>query len=430
MVAKSRDAASELAANLVRVLESQRSLGSSAYPLPLRRLAEVTDAGAPPELLQAALKKRPFKDRIVCGHAKHPDAPVALVEDTDQLAASPLLLEFALEQVCTPASPTCTVTKLKAQVPLKLRSKFEAAVNQCIRENTLPESAAVVLVKKQPQLHLRRYELPRPPEEKLVESLVRVLRAQRALGSSAYPLTLRRLLELTHPDAPEAIRKKAVAWPTFKQAVVLGLSVKDPLQSPIALMEDKELLAESTLLLETALREKRTADHQVLTIAELKSKVAPALKQLMESALCRKVQARSLPPTLGCLLQKKKPVFFLICDVRGGTAGPGEASTACDGAPQPAAAADRADFAQLFDDAFRRLEANQRTGNYVSLKDLRAALPAFDRVTFDAELRKLREARRYTLSAAEGRQGITREEQEAGVVEDGALLLHVSRRLS
>src|SRR5262245_183319 len=97
MVAKSRDAASELAANLVRVLESQRSLGSSAYPLPLRRLAELTDASAPPEPLQPALKKKPFKDRVVCGHTKHPNAPVAFVEDLDQLAASPLLLEFALE---------------------------------------------------------------------------------------------------------------------------------------------------------------------------------------------------------------------------------------------------------------------------------------------------------------------------------------------
>jgi hypothetical protein len=429
MVAKSRDAASELAANLVRVLESQRSLGSSAYPLSLRRLAELTDASAPPEPLQPALKKKPFKDRVVCGHTKHPNAPVAFVEDLDQLAASPLLLEFALEQLCTQTSPTCTVTKLKAQVPPKLRPKFEAAVNRRIQENTLPESVAVILVKKKPQLHLRRYELPRPPEEELAENLLRVLRAQRALGDGAYPLSLRRLLELTDPDAPEEIRKKALAWPAFKEAVVLGLSVKDSLKSPIALMEDIELLAESPLLFETALREKRTGDNQILSVADLKRNVAPAVRPFMERSLHRKVQARSLPPTVGCLLQRKKPVFFLISDVSGSKAGPVETPTACDGTVHPAAAAGRADFAHLFDEAFHRLEANQRTGNYVSLKDLRAALPAFDRVTFDAELCKLREARLYTLSAAEGRLGITREEQEAGIVEDGALLLHVSRRL-
>ena len=61
--------------------------------------------------------------------------------------------------------------------------------------------------------------------------------------------------------------------------------------------------------------------------------------------------------------------------------------------------------------------------------DLRRALP-FDRATFDAGLDALRRAGRYTLSAAEGRYGITPEEQEAGIVEDGTLLLYVSRKLS
>src|SRR5438094_869236 len=117
MVAKRKDEASELAANLVRVLEAQRSLGSTAYPLTLRRLAELTDPAAPPERLQAALKKRSFKDRAVCGHANHPNPPVALIEDVDQLAASPLLLESVLELLCTPTSPTCAVTKLKTKVP-------------------------------------------------------------------------------------------------------------------------------------------------------------------------------------------------------------------------------------------------------------------------------------------------------------------------
>jgi hypothetical protein len=43
-------------------------------------------------------------------------------------------------------------------------------------------------------------------------------------------------------------------------------------------------------------------------------------------------------------------------------------------------------------------------------------------------LRKLRIAGRYTLSAAEGRHGITPEEQQAGILEEGSLLLHVHRK--
>jgi hypothetical protein len=59
--------------------------------------------------------------------------------------------------------------------------------------------------------------------------------------------------------------------------------------------------------------------------------------------------------------------------------------------------------------------------------DLRQALPV-DRAVFDAELRRLRIAGRYTLSAAEGRHGTNAEERAAGITEEGALLLYVSRK--
>ena len=66
MPAKRKDAAADLAENMVRVLEAQRNLGSDSYPLTLRRLAELTDPGAAPELVQkAAGKKKPFGERTV-----------------------------------------------------------------------------------------------------------------------------------------------------------------------------------------------------------------------------------------------------------------------------------------------------------------------------------------------------------------------------
>jgi hypothetical protein len=51
-----------------------------------------------------------------------------------------------------------------------------------------------------------------------------------------------------------------------------------------------------------------------------------------------------------------------------------------------------------------------------------------DRGAFDSGLQQLRRAGQYTLSNAEGRHGITAEEREAGLVEEGALLLFVSRK--
>jgi hypothetical protein len=87
------------------------------------------------------------------------------------------------------------------------------------------------------------------------------------------------------------------------------------------------------------------------------------------------------------------------------------------------------DFAKAFDEAFRRLDVQKGSHNFVSLVDLRQELP-IDRQTFDSELTNLRLAGRYTLSAAEGRDGISPQEREAAIPEGGTVLLYVSRKLS
>jgi hypothetical protein len=409
-----RDAATELAGKMLLVLESQRRLGAGSYPLTLRRLAELTDPAAPAEIaLKAAAKKKQFGQRALAVQPKSLDSPVALVEDVEQLAASPLLLSFVLDLLCTPASPTCDVAKLESKVPLRLKQPFMAAVTRRIAANDLPPGVAIVPVKKKRHLHLLRYELPRPPEEVLAADLVRVLRAQRDLGGSAYPLTLARLVELTRRGAEPALQKKALAQPLFKEAVLLA--VKNSRDAPIALAEDRELLVNSPLLLEKMLRLTRSDDSQVFTPRDLGKKAVPALRESLAAAIQRRAESRSLPLAVGCLLQKKKPLLFLLSDV-----GALPAATA--------PAAPPADFARAFDEAFQRLDRQRGAHNFISLVDLRRALPV-DRPTFDARLQDLRRAERYTLSSAEGRHGISPEEQEAGIHEDGALLLYVSRKL-
>jgi hypothetical protein len=96
-------------------------------------------------------------------------------------------------------------------------------------------------------------------------------------------------------------------------------------------------------------------------------------------------------------------------------------------APAAAPATPAAGFESAFDEAFARLDRQGGSYNFVSLVELRRAL-AVDRATFDSQLRRLREAGRYTLSAAEGRHGITEEQRGAGISEDGTLLLFASRR--
>ena len=417
MPPRKKDPAAELAEKMLEGLVAQRLIGGDAYPLPLRRLAELADAAAPPELvLKAAGRKKPFGERAVVARPKDLDAPVALAEDAEQLAASPLLLLFLLESVCTPSSPTCDPGKLKSKLPARLKQPFEAAVRGRIERNDLPTGVAAVPVKKKTHLHLLRYPLPQPPEVALAEALVRVLRDQRDVGGDAYPLTLDRLVARAQTAADARLLKKALAEPVFRDATLLA-AAKRP-DTPVALAEDRDRLADSPLLLETALRLERTDATQVFRPSELSKELVPALRKPLEEAIRRRAESRSLPPAVGCLLQKKTPLLFLLSDVAA-------APPARPEPPPPPAA----DFARTFDEAFRQLDRQRGGHNHVSLVDLRRAV-AVDRPTFDAGLQDLRRAGRYTLSAAEGRHGITPADQEAGVHEDGSLLLYVSRRLS
>ncbi len=81
-----------------------------------------------------------------------------------------------------------------------------------------------------------------------------------------------------------------------------------------------------------------------------------------------------------------------------------------------------------FTDAFEALDRQAGDHNFVSLVDLRKALPECPRDSFDKLLRWLRREQRYTLSSAQSKHGITAEEREAGIEEAGSFLLHVSRR--
>jgi hypothetical protein len=438
MPASKPNPAAELADRMIQVLEAQRRLGGGSYPVTLRRLAELTDPSAPASLvLKVASQKKPFGQRVLVVKPKNPDSPCALAEDAELLAASPLLLEFVLGLVCSLQKPECEVPSLKVKLPQGLKEPFEAAVQRRIQEGTLPTTVDVVTSKPGTRtkllLHLKRYPRRQKPEVELAENLVRVLSAQRGLGDASYPVLLGRLVELAAPHVSGPLVKKALAQPGFKNAVVLALNrPKDPLQSPVCLAEDVAHLAASPLLLEVLLRRVRTPDNQVCTLKEVPKKAAPSLQAALKEAVTRRIETRTLPSTVGCLLQKNGPLLFLMEDLNTGRQptqeAPKPAAANTPALPAPPAAASP-EFARAFDEAFRRLEQRARVANFVSLVDLRREL-SYDRQTFDAELRRLRLAGRYTLSAAEGRHGIPAGEQEAGIPEDGALLLYVSRRLS
>src|SRR5213592_1672196 len=103
-MASKKDAAAELAEELVRQLEALRRVGPPAYPLSVGQLMQLIKGDVAPELLDKALGKRSFQQCVVVARARNRQAPIALASDVKTLAASRQLLEFMLKSVRTPTN--------------------------------------------------------------------------------------------------------------------------------------------------------------------------------------------------------------------------------------------------------------------------------------------------------------------------------------
>ena len=263
----------------------------------------------------------------------------------------------------------------------------------------------------------------------LADKLVSVLQAQRSLGPDAYPLPVKRLVELTDPSVPQAVVKKALNKRSFLQRAIAAHG-KSP-DAPIVLADDLDRLAASPLLLEFVLRQARTAGTQAFTVSKLKAKAATKIQKPFQEAVNRQIADGTLPPTVAWISIAGRKQLFLLTDLHAGK--PAETRAPAQPAPVVPVTAEVApaaplDFRKRFDEAFSQLDREGGGHNFVSLIALRRALP-LPRADFDRELRELRRSGGYALSAAEGRDGISAEEREAGITEEGSLLLYVSRNL-
>jgi hypothetical protein len=410
-----KSAAAELAERMVQVLEAQRGQGPGAYPLTLQRLQALADPQANERLVKRAVATEPFMSQAVLAGPSKPATLVALATDRPALAADPRLLEAALAAVYPKKKPAAqTVARIAAKVAPELRPAFEEAVHRRIREQSLPPNLGTLDRDGTARLYFR----DRPPEEvvvrELAAKLVQALRARREHCKEDYPLPLPQLIELAAPSAPPRVLKKALAHPDFRAATVLAIP-KDA-ATPVALAGDVYPLAASRQVLELLLAKARKPAVHAFPLKTLKKPLVPSLQQPFEEAVNRQADTGSLPPTVGALWIKTRHLF-LTRDVHTPAHAP------ADGQRVPAPPGD---FAARFSEAFDRLDRQSGGRNFVSLVDLRRALPA-PRDVFDAKLFQLRRAGRYSLSAAEGRHGISPEEREAGIPEEGSLLLFVSR---
>lgn len=279
---------------------------------------------------------------------------------------------------------------------------------------------------------MRKAKVTSDPAGELAGKMIAALNEQRRRGQEAYPLTVERLAQLADSQSSPAVVLKAMnKRREFLDQVAVGK--RRDIRSPVAFREDEQALVESPLLLEFLLRLARTPSNQAFSVADLKKKVTQSLKQTFQAATDRLMNENRLPKSIGWIWVKGARRLFLPEDLHRATRPSSEVarpSFSEDGKSVQSCAdfgMTRAEFPQRFEDAFERLNRQEGSVNFVNLVDLRRALAAVPRPVFDAELRKLWSEGRYSLRATEGRFGISPEEREAGFLQEGTLLLFVSR---
>jgi len=423
-----------LAEKLLQGLEAQRRLvgpraanaggtqylEEPAYPLTLQRLRALADAVSD-KLFKQALAAEPFKSGALLAKLDKTTSLVALAGDRALLAGDPRLLLHALQAVYPKKKAAAqSMTRIAAKVAPDLRQAFEEAIHRQIQGQTLPARVGVLDVDGAAHLYLR----DRPPEvvaaADLAAQLLRTLQAERDKGPDHYPPTLARLVEMVAPQSAAKVLKKALGSEALQQEIVLAVP-RNP-ETPVALRADVDRLAGSRQLLEFVLACAGKPAVKAFPVKDLQKQLTEILRRPFADAVNLNSERGKLPPTVGCLWIKTR-YLFLTRDVLGSFAGAAGQMSGENAAPEQAV-----DFPGAFAAAFEQLDRQAGGHNFVSLVELRRALPV-PRAIFDAELFKLRQAGRYSLSAAEGRHGISAEEQDAGLHEEGSLLLFVSRNL-
>ncbi len=113
---------------------------------------------------------------------------------------------------------------------------------------------------------------------------------------------------LTQPGSPPELVAKALKKKPFAARLLAALKHPD---SPVALAEDADRLADSPSLIELALSLLCTPQKRLHPPSRLITKVDKALKPAFGAALQRRLAEKSLPPAVGVVEVRGKPQLYL-----------------------------------------------------------------------------------------------------------------------
>ncbi|MFO0946746.1 MAG: hypothetical protein U1D30_12495 [Planctomycetota bacterium] len=294
-------------------------------------------------------------------------------------------------------------------------------------------------------------ERPPSPEEnarRLGERLLAVLESQRQLGEDAYPPTIESLRNLAAIDGSMKSVLDLFAKSTLLREKIVGSNSKPEPGTWVVFREDVEKLIDHPPLVESAIRRARGAQSGLVSLDRVTQVMPAEIRTPFRLGLERSLAEDRLPDTVAWIQDKQSVKLLLLEDLRPKrlmTAASAARPRLPSSASVPPASLPRvnlssgavsdvpsstwddsfADFATAFEEAFRRLD--DRKWNSVSLLELRREMSNYSRESFDEHLRTLRRQRRFSLSAAHERQGLSEEQRRAAILEAGVPLLNVSK---
>lgn len=407
---------------LLAALQSARSNGH--YPLTISELAQQAEFPATEVLKLLAAK--PVQAQVLIAVAKDVDAPLVLVADQDPLLASDMFWQYVAAKVRdkrTQANkPLATDAKkiiAEAGLDKRLKPEAEKALLARIHSQTTPHALQDLLLVKLT-----------PPQ--IAAKLVEALRQhQQSLPESPLAQLTQLLKSVSLPASDKTVKEALKLAPFVDEAVALDGSLSDK-KSPAYLL--RSALAIRTPQLVTLAIDAKVQKSQETTLFTAKELAAMLFKAKGATAFADAIEKHcdehpQLTPALAWLRSKGTRWFFRLQDVEPQPLHAIKSAVISTPTVAPQSeATPPADFATLFDAAFARLDAQQGGRNFLKVYDLRQALAQFPRSDFDAGLRQLRLADRYTMEGASGTLPLSAEERAAGIQEGLLLLIYVSRK--
>ena len=249
-------------------------------------------------------------------------------------------------------------------------------------------------------------------------------------ADAGYPVAAVRLLDLAGMNvelAPQLSGRNRKQLQSTAKTTAKGDVAKGAL---ICLAEDVAEVASSAVLVHhvLALAKQKTPNTHMYPASQLAKDLYSAFAKPLTDA-CRGFTNRHQPlDGVGAVKLRKTYYFFELADLirtEAPTALPPSLS-APDPMPRPAGSASIPDDILA---AFDRLDEQSGGQNYVSLLDLRNALPSVERAAFDDAVNQLRCDRIVSLDPVDGRHerpdfAVT----EAAIVDEGQWLVNMRRR--